>query len=71
MVLGAPSLEGPRNEEEKMNKNILLGSLGFLLILGGVILSFCFWPMLVDLVKGFVGPVLAILGFVLMSLTKR
>ena len=47
-------------------KNVLLSGIGFSLIIGGMALTLAQWDILVLIVKACAGPVLAVVGLVIL-----
>ncbi len=47
-------------------KNVLLSGIGFSLIIGGMALTLAQWDILAMVVKACVGPVLAVVGLVVL-----
>lgn len=53
-----------------MKNKMLFGIVGLVLVIVGVALCLRDWPMIVFLFKAMLGPLLAIIGLVLMAMIK-
>jgi len=52
-------------------KKVLLFAIGFVLVIGGVTLTIKDWPYLRMVFQGVIGPLLAVIGLVVLTMTRE